>query len=100
MCPMKPLQTSRRAFLKTCRTAALASGLPLWFLEQDLSRAAAATPSRSPNGRPGIGLIGCGGMGRGDAQNASRFGEILALCDVDDNHAAEAVKQFTKAGKT
>ena len=36
-----------------------------------------------PNDRPGIALIGCGGMGRGDVKSASRFGDIVALCDVD-----------------
>jgi predicted dehydrogenase len=39
-------------------------------------------------------------MGRGDAANASRFGEILAVCDVDDQHAEQAAKQFTKDAKT
>lgn len=38
-------------------------------------------------------------MGRGDAGNASRFGEILAVCDVDKGHVEEAAKQFTKGGK-
>ena len=39
-------------------------------------------------------------MGRGDAQNASRFGDILAVCDVDQSHVDAAAKQFTKDGKT
>src|SRR5512140_3528592 len=95
----KPFHISRRSFLKTCSAAAAATGLPLWFFERE-AQAAVKRSVLSPNDRPGIGLVGCGGMGRGDAANARRFGEILALCDVDDNHAAEAVKQFTKAGKT
>jgi predicted dehydrogenase len=53
----------------------------------------------SPNDRPGVALIGCGGMGRGDAQNANRFGDIVAVCDVDENHVAQAAKQFTKDSK-
>jgi predicted dehydrogenase len=79
---------------------AAASGLPLWFIERDLSQAAAATAPSSPNERPGIALIGCGGQGRGDAHNASRFGDIVAVCDVDANHLNEAAKQFTRDGKT
>src|SRR5688500_10328577 len=47
--------------------------------------------------QPGIGLIGCGGMGRGDAKNASRFGRIVALCDADDARLAEAKKQWPDA---
>ncbi len=38
-------------------------------------------------------------MGRADANNASRFGDILAVCDVDDNHAEAAAQQFTKDGR-
>jgi myo-inositol 2-dehydrogenase / D-chiro-inositol 1-dehydrogenase len=52
----------------------------------------------SPNDRPGVALIGCGGMGRGDAKNAARFGNIVAVCDVDESHAAAARKQFATAG--
>jgi predicted dehydrogenase len=36
-------------------------------------------------------------MGRGDAKNASRFGRIAALCDVDDTNLAEAKKQWADA---
>lgn len=43
-------------------------------------------------------LVGCGGMGRGDAKNASRFGKIVAVCDVDKKHAESAAKQFTSDG--
>ena len=34
----------------------------------------------------GIALIGCGGMGTGDATDALRFGDIVAVCDVDEEH--------------
>ncbi len=95
----KRFQVSRRSFLKACSTAAAASGVPLWFLERE-SQAAATRSVLSPNDRPGIGLVGCGGMGRGDASNASRFGDILAVCDVDEKHLADAAKQFTKGGKS
>ncbi len=51
------------------------------------------------NDRPGIALIGCGGQGSGDAGNAQRFGDVVAVCDVDQNHVDHAVKRFTKDGK-
>src|SRR5512140_710895 len=95
----KPFHISRRSFLKTCSAAAAATGVPLWFFERE-AQAAVKRPVLSPNDRPGIGLVGCGGMGRGDATNARRFGEILAVCDVDEKHLNEAVKQFTAEGKT
>ncbi len=91
----KNVYISRRSFIKACSAVVTASGLPLWFVERELSAAPAAKRS-GPNDRPGIGLVGCGGMGRGDAGNASRFGDIVAVCDVDDKHAAEAAKQFTR----
>ena len=76
------------------------TGLPLWFIErQQLEAAELPTTPPTPNDRPGIALIGCGGMGRGDAKNALKYGEILAVCDVDDTHAAQAAKLFTVDGK-
>jgi predicted dehydrogenase len=95
----KPFQISRRSFLKTCSATAAANGLPLWFLEREPGAAEATPKPLAANDRLGIALVGCGGMGRGDATNASRFGELLAVCDVDEKHADQAVQQFTKDGK-
>jgi predicted dehydrogenase len=92
-------QISRRTFLTHCTAIAAATGLPLWFVERELSAAPQAPPARGPNDRPGIALVGCGGMGRGDAKNAARFGTIVAVCDVDESHAAAAVKQFSSADR-
>ncbi len=91
---------SRRSFVKTCLASAAATGLPAWFLEQDRAMAAAAPKALGPNDRPGIALVGCGGQGSGDAANACRFGDILAVCDVDRRHAENAAKRLTKNGKT
>src|SRR5262245_50157504 len=77
----------RREFLKA---AAL---LPAWFVEESRSFAQPEKP-KGANDRPSIGLIGCGGMGRGDAKNAGRFGKVMAVCDVDSKHAGEASQMF------
>src|SRR6266481_8377296 len=95
----KPFNISRRSFLKTCSLTAAVTGLPTWFLERELLAATNRPKPLGPNDRPGIALVGCGGMGRGDAKNASRFGEILTVCDVDQKHLDEAAKLFTKDGK-
>ncbi len=95
----KPFFISRRSFLKRCSMAAAAAGLPAWFVERDLAEAAPRRKRVSPNDRPAIALIGCGGMGRGDAGNATRFGDIVAVCDVDANHAEAAAQQFAKDGR-
>ncbi len=96
----KALHISRRSFLTRCSLAAAATGLPLWFVERELSAAEVVQKVTSPNARPGIGLIGCGGMGMGDAGNARRFGDIVAVCDVDDAHAANAAQRFAGNGKS
>ena len=50
---------------------AAVSGLPLWFVERQLAAAEAGkSKPNSPNSRPGIALIGCGGQGKGDTTNA------------------------------
>jgi predicted dehydrogenase len=83
----------RREFLKAAAGAAL---LPAWFVEESRSFAQPAPP-RGANERPGIGLVGCGGMGRGDAKNAARFGKVVAVCDVDSQHAGEVSQMFDGA---
>ncbi|MBN8459009.1 MAG: Gfo/Idh/MocA family oxidoreductase [Verrucomicrobia bacterium] len=95
-----PFQISRRSFIRRCSAAAAATGLPLWFVEREIARAAEPPRKLGPNDRPGIALIGCGGMGTGDARSSMAFGEIVAVCDVDKGHLEGAVRNFTKDGKT
>jgi len=90
---------SRRTFLQRCGLLAAATGLPLWFVERQQLLAAEPAKALTPNDRPGIALVGCGGMGKADATNASGFGNILAVCDVDESHTAAAATQFTVDGK-
>jgi predicted dehydrogenase len=85
--------TSRRTFLKASAAATL---LPAWFVEACRSQDKPAPPS-SPNEKPNIALIGCGGRGRGIAQEAGKFANFVAVCDVDAKHAEEASKQFKGA---
>lgn len=90
---------SRRSFLKSCSMISAATGLPLWYVDRVLAAATSQAKPLSPNERPGIALIGCGGQGSGDAGNALRFGEVVAVCDVDTAHLDKAVEKFTKEGK-
>jgi predicted dehydrogenase len=89
--PFSPLQ--RREFLQVMAGTAL---LPAWFLKESRSFGQ-RPPSGDAGERPSIALIGCGGMGRGDAKNAGRFGKVVAVCDVDAKHAEEASGMFGKA---
>src|SRR5213592_2917199 len=67
-------QISRRSFIKRCSLTATTTGLPLWFVERDLARAAEQNTARatSPNDLPGLALICCGGQGSGDLAGAAR----------------------------
>ncbi|MEC9092760.1 MAG: twin-arginine translocation signal domain-containing protein, partial [Planctomycetota bacterium] len=46
--------------------------------------------NQDKNDRPNIGCIGVGSMGSGDARGHNQFGNIVAVCDVDQNHANRA----------
>ena len=90
---------SRRSFLKSSSALAAGATLPAWFLEETMARAADAAAGKplSPNDKPGVALIGCGGRGRGVAGEAAKLGQMLAVCDVDDANLAEARKTLPDA---
>jgi predicted dehydrogenase len=90
---------SRRAFIRRCGLIAAMTGLPLWFVERQQLAAADVPATPTPSDRPGIALVGCGGQGGSDAKWASTFGEIIAVCDVDQTHAAKAAARFTVGEK-
>lgn len=86
---------TRRGFLQTAAATTAAFGLPGWYREEGAGDAIA--DETSPNERLRIALIGCGGMGTGDAKNAQRFGDIVAVCDVDRSHLEKAAATFKEA---
>jgi len=92
------VEISRRSFVKRCTALTAVTGLPFWFIERQLVAAEVSRKGPSPNDRPGIALIGCGGMGTGDAINAANYGDVVAVCDVDSDHAAAAAKKLTVEG--
>lgn len=92
------VRANRRHFLISSAAVTGGMALPRWFLEETAAHAAAAEPT-SPNDKPGILLVGCGGRGRGVARAASKFGNIVAVCDVDAGRAGEAATEFKADGK-
>ena len=75
-------RSTRRDFLKMQGAGAISLAMFSTFAPRWQSYAA-----DSPNERFKIGFVGCGGMGRGDARELAYFGDVVALCDVDREHA-------------
>ena len=87
-------QTDRRGFLQ----AGAAAGVG-FFVAGSADAADTAKKERSPNARLNIACIGVGGKGGSDTDHAGQVGEVVALCDIDDNHLNGKAKQFPKAKK-
>jgi len=77
--------STRRDFLKqTAMTGVgvgvwVAMGRPAWAEEGQ------AGGSNSPNEKLNIACIGVGGKGDSDSDQAANYGNIVAICDVDEN---------------
>ena len=78
-----PVHSDRRTFLMTSSTAVAAT-----FASSSLLG--------GPNDRVSVGLIGCGGRGPNDADNAreNTNAAITYCCDPDDERRARAVEHF------
>jgi predicted dehydrogenase len=93
-------QISRRSFIRRTSAIAAATGLPLWYVKQQV--ASAESPNKgikSPNGRPRLALIGSGGMGAGGAKSCMRFADVVAVCDVDSAQIDKRIDRFIVDGK-
>ena len=59
----------------------------------------AARESKAANERIAFGCIGVGGKGGSDSNSASKAGDVVAICDIDDNRLDGATKHYPKAQK-
>jgi predicted dehydrogenase len=85
---MNPI--TRRDFVRNSAALAALTASPFWITS--------ARAEASKNERPLVGAIGLGGQGTGDARRASKYGDIVAVCDVQRQHAERAKeKHFAKA---
>lgn len=84
-------EPSRRKFLQTSALA----GTGFWVA----ATASANLHPRSPNEKLRIAGIGVGGKGHSDIMQASAFGDVVAICDIDENHLDQAYKELTKEDK-
>lgn len=85
-------QPTRRGFLQ----AGAAAGIGFFVAG---ATADDAKKERSPNERLKFACIGVGGKGSSDTNHVGELGDIVALCDIDDNFLAAKAKSFPKAQK-
>jgi predicted dehydrogenase len=81
-------RTNRRQFLKQSSLA----GVGFWV-------AGGLTPSvsRAANEKVNIACIGVGGKGSSDTDHAGQVGNVVALCDIDDNYLNAKAANFPQA---
>ena len=86
---------NRRQFLKTTAiigATAFVSGRGAWADETKPS-------GNSPSEKVNIACIGVGGKGDSDSTHAGMYGNVVAICDVDDKILAKKAEKFPNAKK-
>jgi len=87
------MPTNRRNFLKRSAATGAVLSTPYFWTTRRVRAA-------GPNDKPTIAAIGVGGsrgrysQGGYDAMRASKLGQMIACCDVDDRHTAEFNAKF------
>ncbi|HXY36743.1 MAG TPA: Gfo/Idh/MocA family oxidoreductase [Planctomycetaceae bacterium] len=84
-------KSTRRDFLKNSTLLSTA-----WWVGQTSLFGA---DSKNPLERLNFGCIGVDGKGSSDTDDAARFGNIVALCDIDDHHLEKKRAQLKRRGK-
>jgi myo-inositol 2-dehydrogenase/D-chiro-inositol 1-dehydrogenase len=82
-------QWTRRRFVQTSAGAMALAANPFYSLRP-------ARGDESKNNRPLVGAIGMGGHGTGIARRASNYGDVVAVCDVQRQHAERAKNEHFK----
>jgi predicted dehydrogenase len=84
-------RTNRRRFLQESAVA----GLGFWAA----GGVALSREGKSANDKVNIACIGVGGKGSSDVDGAAKNGQIVALCDVDDEFLAKKAEKHPDAQK-
>src|SRR4051794_19767632 len=90
---------SRRGFFERSLAGLVAAGLPLWYAREIAEgHLQAADEPKKVGDVIRIGLVGCGGQGRGVMRGAmaNKGVKIVAVCDVDKNRREECVAKDLK----
>jgi predicted dehydrogenase len=84
------MEMNRRRFLQSTAYA----GVGFW-----LARRPALAGVKSPNEKVNIACVGVGGKGSSDTDQAGNYGNIVAICDVDDQRLEAKARRFPDAKK-
>lgn len=82
---------TRRKFLQGATAASVGywiGGRSTWADELAL---------KSPNERINIASIGIGGKGDGDSDQAAKYGNLIAICDIDEHRLAQKGAKYPRA---
>src|SRR5438876_3800830 len=83
-------QSDRRDFLKGTTLA----GVGFW-----VAGGVASAKSKSPNEKLNFAGIGVGGKWSSDIDQAGNYGNVVAICDIDDNTLNAKSEKFPHAKK-
>jgi len=83
----------RRQFLKTTAAAAASASVPYFLTTGKVQ--ADEQKATEKNDRPIVGCIGTGSRWNAVGPNAMALGDVVAVCDVDADHADKARKRVT-----
>jgi len=83
-------RTSRRTFIK----ASAAGGVGFWV-------AGGVQPAQSKSALETVNFasVGVGGKGTSDSNDAAKHGNMVAICDIDENNLNKAASKWPKAKK-
>lgn len=88
---MSKRQQSRRRFLQTSASA-VAAGLTVPYFFTGAKGIADDAKAAAKGDRPLVGCIGTGDRWMAVGPNAMKFGDVVAVCDVDKAHAEQGQK--------
>jgi predicted dehydrogenase len=88
---------SRRSFIGTTAAGTAGFAAPYFVPAHVLGQG----PGTSANDRIQLGLIGCGGMGRGNLQNCAAHKDVVvtAACDVQQARVESTVQQYKESAR-
>jgi len=89
---------SRRDFVRATATAGVVGAAAPYFVP---AAALGREGSTVASERIQLGLIGCGGMGRGNLGNCAAHGDVVvtALCDVQKSRLEDTLSKFSQSAK-